>query len=313
MGSLNTDGSQIQQSREAFRNLGKAYIRSKDRLELETIVETGVFYDSQIHSAKSVVLIDSVAKVTNQEEDSVSDRNFQGDTITPVNGTAPIALGAVGLGSLSGVSVSGADDGDVLVYSSGTQTWGPQENSLNNLTDVDTSGVTDGQVLSYDSATQTWQPGTPASGVSALNDLSDVDDSAKQNGYALVYNSSNQTWEAQQQTDTNTDSWPTLTVLSLNADGNSLSLSDTGKLVVMQAGATLSSNTDLPNNPSAGTHYLLKNLSSSTWIIDSIVGTEIDGATDRFWDIDPSGHYAHVASYDGSTYIMLERTSGVHF
>lgn len=60
---------------------------------------------------------------------------------------------------------------------------------LDDLTDVDTSGAADGEVLTYDSGTSSWVPAA-ASTVAALDDLTDVDVAAAVTGDRLVYDGS---------------------------------------------------------------------------------------------------------------------------
>ena len=72
------------------------------------------------------------------------------------------ALAALTLGGLDDVDLTGAVDGDALIYDAVSETWKPGEAStvaaINDLTDVNTTGLTNGQILRY--VTDTWVPAT---------------------------------------------------------------------------------------------------------------------------------------------------------
>lgn len=65
--------------------------------------------------------------------------------------------------------------------------------TLDGLTDVSVSGATNGQSLVYNSTSGNWEASTPAS---TLGSLTDVSIAGVADGQALVYNSSTGEWEA---------------------------------------------------------------------------------------------------------------------
>ena len=61
------------------------------------------------------------------------------------------------LSALNDVDAALPQDGDVLVYDSGTADWISQELPIDDLSNVDTTGVLDGHVLVYNSVTSAWE------------------------------------------------------------------------------------------------------------------------------------------------------------
>ena len=127
------------------------------------------------------------------------------------------------LGALHDVNVSGAEDGDALIFNTTTNTWvagsvtidstdeisegttnlyftdqraidAVKDNiELDDLSDVDTSGVSDGDALVFDTSANSWVPGSVA--IDALNDINDVVIATPADGEVLTYNQGN--WENQ--------------------------------------------------------------------------------------------------------------------
>jgi hypothetical protein len=83
-------------------------------------------------------------------------------------------LTALTLDGLTDVSVSGATNGQSLVYNSTSGEWeaSTPASTLGSLTDVSIAGVTDGQALVYNSTSGDWEASTPASALDFLTDVS---------------------------------------------------------------------------------------------------------------------------------------------
>lgn len=140
-----------------------------------------------------------VGQMINKDRDVV----FRTVYVESLNLTSGGAIG-VELGDLTGVDLTGVNNGDTIVYNNGT--WEPANpvNNLSELLDVDASGVSDGDVLTY-TAGGVWEAQPPASVPSALDDLTDVTITTPVDGNLLTYNAG--TW---------TNSVPASTIDTLN-------------------------------------------------------------------------------------------------
>lgn len=102
MGSLNSDGTRISQSREMVRNIGRAHTVSADRTETETNLdqapeaasdELGTNADLTT-SQYSAVAVSEVVKVTTPVGDDLVSREYEQVTETPVHQNPPwVGLG----------------------------------------------------------------------------------------------------------------------------------------------------------------------------------------------------------------------------
>lgn len=103
--------------------------------------------------------------------------------VNSVNGQTGIVV--LELDDIDDVNAPTPNDGDCLVYDTGTSTWVPEARSsafdLDDLGDVNAPTPADGDVLTYDTGTSTWINQAPAAGVGELADLTDVDDALAPN------------------------------------------------------------------------------------------------------------------------------------
>ncbi len=89
MGSRNTNGSQISQSRKSTKSIGSAFVFNIDRQEVETFLDGRVLpsggvsiSNNQLHSVQMGGLVRTQTSVA----DTGVDRNFEGTSFTPVPG-----------------------------------------------------------------------------------------------------------------------------------------------------------------------------------------------------------------------------------
>lgn len=108
MGSLNSDGSSISQSRESIRNIGRAFTRNADRQEIATRVETADLSDDLGTNADKDLIGNTTTsrgvaiETTNTDTDTMVERVIEGESFTPTPGGVNYPPGGNAGGDLSG-------------------------------------------------------------------------------------------------------------------------------------------------------------------------------------------------------------------
>ncbi len=99
------------------------------------------------------------------------------------------------IAELSGVSLEEPVSKDAFIYNAATHVWEPRQLEMEDLGDVDLTGAADGDVLVWDSSSGRWIASPPPSAsVAALDDIGDVDVPAPDDGDVLVWDSSSGRW-----------------------------------------------------------------------------------------------------------------------